>query len=89
LQNYIGLVSVSNVKFIGIEIYLTFHFISDVGIPADWTVNTKVDMWFNVENEYWLSERVRSGREDYTNGLCSANIFSSLPNHVINSLSLC
>ncbi|WJX94554.1 aminoacyl-tRNA hydrolase [Trifolium repens] len=38
-------------------------------IPKITLVNTKVDMWFNVENEYWLSERVRSGREDYTNGL--------------------
>jgi hypothetical protein len=27
--------------------------------PANWTVNTKVDMRFNVENAYWLSERVR------------------------------
>lgn len=28
-------------------------------IPADWTVNTKVDMRFNVRNAHWLSDRVR------------------------------
>jgi len=30
-----------------------------ITLIIDWTVNTKVDMRFNVKNAHWLSDRIR------------------------------
>ncbi|RZC11068.1 peptidyl-tRNA hydrolase ICT1, mitochondrial isoform X3 [Glycine max] len=48
-----------------VRCFVSFYFLSCLGgslvvfVCADWAVNTKVDMRFNVKNAYWLSDRVR------------------------------
>ena len=50
-----------SIKVVFLECFVCSYFITLglITLIIDWTVNTKVDMRFNVKNAHWLSERVR------------------------------